>query len=51
MDMIKLNHMDFAYMDVLMGNLQCFVCFFSLYGVIKYLPCYTFCCTICRLVS
>ena len=21
--------MDFAYMDVLMGNLQCFVCFFG----------------------
>ena len=29
--MIKLNHVDFAYMDVLKGILQSFVCFFSLF--------------------
>ena len=28
--MIKSKHMDFAYMDVLMSNLQCFFCFFNL---------------------
>ena len=49
--MIKSNDMGFAYMDVLMGNLQCFVCFSSSYDVMEYLPCYSFYCTIFRLVS
>ena len=49
--MVKSNHVSFAYMDVLIGNMQCFVCFFSLYDVIEYLPCYPFYCTICRLLS